>query len=418
VGAVVISMMWLAASTPSPDTTPPPIPYFKGGKWGYSDLAKNLVVPAVYDKADRFEEGRALVQRGELKGFIDANGREVVPVRYTYAEPFSEGLAAVGNRGNLGASHLGFVDREGNVVVPLQYDGVNSFKDGMAKVRVGTNPQHWGFVDAKGRVVVPPTKYEYVGEYSEDVAAAYEEHTIEIERFGFVDRQGREVIPINKHWSGCHERWSEGRMAVRHKGKWGYIDHAGREVVPTMYESAGDFRGGQAHVTLDGKELYVDPEGKPIAAPQVTTFEADGLREVVSEGKRTWLDRKGKQVVAARYDQNLNEVCPDWSLNEGLRGVTLGEKHGFIDRAGVEVFPVRYDCTGLPADGMVALWQGARAAFFEVSGRQVTPFKYWKAASFEDGFARVSLPVDGEGRSVSGYVDKSGTEFFEGPGVR
>jgi len=405
-------VLCLAAATPGPGAAASdPIPYFKGGKWGYSDVARNLIVPALYDKADRFKEGRALVQKGNRKGFIDAKGKEVVALRYSYAEPFVEGRAAVGE-----GDRFGFVDRDGNVVVPLQYDWVNSFKDGVAKVSMGMNPQRWGFVDSKGKVVVPPTKYEYVGEYSEGLAPAYEEHTIEIQRFGFVDREGREVIPINKHWSWCHEHWSEGRMAVRHKGKWRYIDHSGREVIPAMYEEAGDFHDGQAHVTLDGKDLYVDPDGKPIATPKPTTFEADGLTEIAFGNKRVWVDRKGKEVIRARYDRNPNEVCRDWWLSEGLRGVTLGDKHGFIDHAGVEVIPVRYDCTGLPSDGMVAVWQGKLAGFVDLSGKQVIPFKYWKAEPFEDGFALVALPVDANGRSVRGYVDKRGTEFFEGPG--
>ena len=80
-GAVLICVLWLAAGAPGAGNTQDPIPYFKYGKWGYSDAAKNLVVPAVYDKADRFKEGRALVQRADRKGFIDTKGREVVPVR-------------------------------------------------------------------------------------------------------------------------------------------------------------------------------------------------------------------------------------------------------------------------------------------------------------------------------------------------
>jgi WG containing repeat len=415
---VLIRLLCLAALSPSPrEATPDPIPYFKGGKWGYSDPAKNLIVSAVYDKAGRFKEGRALVQQGKGKGFIDTKGKEVIPLRYSYAEPFAGGLAAVGKPAGAGHDRYGFVDRNGNVVVPLQYDWVNSFEGGVAKVSMGQGAvQRWGFVDSRGKIVVPPTKYAYVGEYSEDLAPAYEEHTIEIERFGFVDRQGREVIPINRYWSWCHERWSEGLMAVRHKGKWGYIDHTGREVIPTMYEEAGDFEHGQGHVKLDGKDLYIDPAGRPIPAPQTRTFEADGLAEIASDNKRAWVDRKGKEAIRARYDPNPNEVCPDWPLSEGLRGVTLGGKHGFINHAGVEVIPVQYDCTGRPRDGMVPVWQGKLAGFFDLSGKQVIPFKYWKAESFEDGFALVALPVDANGRWVHGYVDKRGTEFFEGPG--
>lgn len=417
--AALMGLLCLAAPAPAGGAAPAdPIPYFKGGKWGYSDAARHLVVPAVYDKAGRFTEGRALVEKGQRKGFIDPTGREVVPLRYAHAEPFSEGRAAVGESGAFGSDHFGFVDREGQVVIPLRYDSVNSFAGGLAKVEMGQGSvQHWGFVDAQGREVVPPDKYAYVGSFSEDVAPVFEEHEIDIERFGFVDRQGREVIPVSRHWSGCHERWAEGRMAIRHKGKWGYIDHAGHEVIPTVYDEAGDFDQGQAPVKMGGQDFFIDPAGQRIASPLPYRPEADGLREVAAGSKRTWVDRTGKVVIPARYDQSRDEVCPDWPLREGLRGVTLDGKHGFIDRKGVEVIPVQYDCTGYPSEGRVAVWQKKLAGFFDLSGKQVIPFRYWKAEPFQGGLAGVALPVQ-DGLWVHGYIDTRGTEYFEGPGER
>jgi hypothetical protein len=397
---------------------PDPIPYFKGGKWGYCDAQKTLVIPAVYDLAGRFKDGRALVQQGKSKGFIDATGKAVVPVRYSHVEPFAEGLAAVGEPASGGGMRFGFVDRDGKLIVPLQYDWVNSFENGMAKIALGpASERRWGFVDSKGRVIVAPAKYSYVGVFTEGLAPAYEEHTIEIERFGFVDRDGREVISVSRYWSACHEHWSEGRMAIRHKGKWGYIDKSGHEVVPTKYDEAGDFENGRGHVKLDGKDLYLDLSGQSVPAPLTRRVEADGLAEIAVDGKRVFVDARGREVVKTLYRRNLDEVCPDWWLSEGLRGFTVDGKHGFLNRAGVDVIPARYDCTGQPSEGLIAVWQGRLAGFVDLTGKQVILFKYRKAEPFEDGLALVALPPDAYQHWIRGYVDKQGTEFFEGPGV-
>lgn len=81
------------------------IPFRRGEFWGYCTPDKKIVVEPVYDYADWFRDGLALVGRGcrtdcrdvydGAFGFIDRQGKEVVPIRYLWGAPFVKGQAFV-----------------------------------------------------------------------------------------------------------------------------------------------------------------------------------------------------------------------------------------------------------------------------------------------------------------------------------
>ena len=49
---------------------------FIDGKWGFADAKGNMVIPAVYDTASVFSDGRAQVTLGDRSGSIDTKGTE------------------------------------------------------------------------------------------------------------------------------------------------------------------------------------------------------------------------------------------------------------------------------------------------------------------------------------------------------
>ena len=77
----------------------------------------------VFNKAEDFSEGLAVVNQNMKYGFIDTNGNEVIPISLQYASSFSEGLAAVCINGK-----FGFMDKKGKLVINNEYDYAKSFK--------------------------------------------------------------------------------------------------------------------------------------------------------------------------------------------------------------------------------------------------------------------------------------------------
>ncbi|UOQ78893.1 WG repeat-containing protein [Hymenobacter sp. 5516J-16] len=71
------------------------VPFRKGGKWGYADQSRRLVLPLRYDEAGPFVEEIAWVRQGQRYGYIDGGGNPVTPLQFTRATTFRLGRATV-----------------------------------------------------------------------------------------------------------------------------------------------------------------------------------------------------------------------------------------------------------------------------------------------------------------------------------
>jgi len=233
------------------------------GKWGYIDKTGMEVVPCKYDNikydlengfsAYSFHESLSLVCLYDKYGYIDKTGIEVVQCKYDYAMPFSEGMAVVSLNGK-----WGFIDKNGKEVVPLEYDKAWPFTEGMAQVRINNE---YGFIDKDGEEIVPIGKYDFVRDFSENMALVILGDWT-TGKYGFIDGDGNEVVPPIYDIAGS---FSEGLAMVGvidredRIGKYGFIDKTGKEVGPLIYDDASifGFSEGLAAVSLNGKWGYI-----------------------------------------------------------------------------------------------------------------------------------------------------------------
>lgn len=70
------------------------IPYRKGDLWGYANPYKSIVIEPVYNEADLFYEGLAVVKKAGKYGYINKDGKVVIPIKYLVAKPFRFGYFA------------------------------------------------------------------------------------------------------------------------------------------------------------------------------------------------------------------------------------------------------------------------------------------------------------------------------------
>lgn len=139
----------------------------KAGKFGYINIAGELVIPHRFDKAFSFTEGLAAVTVNGKWGFINHEGVSVIPYRFDGAKAFSEGMAPVFYNGK-----WGFVDRDGMCQIPYQYDNANNFSEGLAAAQI---KGVWGFIDREANWYA--AKEDYVPKFS-DYAKRYVEERI------------------------------------------------------------------------------------------------------------------------------------------------------------------------------------------------------------------------------------------------
>lgn len=187
-------------------------------EWGFIDKKGKLIVHCIYDDAEDFSEGLAVVKDGGKYGYVDNTGKLVIPCRYDYAWSFHEGFAIV----KVNGKH-GYIDKDGNTVIPCKYDDAQYFYEGLAAVEI---KDRIGFIDRTGQLVVPST-YDF-----DDI----------LESPGF----------------------HEGLAKVQMKDKWGYVDKSGSLVIPCKYDAAWHFKNGLARVDIKDTFGYVDKTGREL----------------------------------------------------------------------------------------------------------------------------------------------------------
>jgi len=76
---------------------------------------------------------------------------------------------------------------------------------------------------------------------------------------------------------------------VINEGKVGYLDEAYAVRIPIIYEDGDIFIHGMAKVKLDGKELFINKEGKQVYPDEQAIQAREAAKEQIREDLR-WLD--------------------------------------------------------------------------------------------------------------------------------
>lgn len=151
----------------------------KGEKYGYLNIKNEVIIPFIYDEANDFSEGLALVGKNykvmmtnyglrckKKFGFINNKGKTEIPFMFadqTFVSlnsggGFHEGLAAIGiDRPNyVYAGDIGYINKKGDFVIAPQYKSASAFFCGVAIVE---KDDKYGAINKNGKVIVP-MKYD------------------------------------------------------------------------------------------------------------------------------------------------------------------------------------------------------------------------------------------------------------------
>ena len=348
------------------------IPYSKGGKFGFCDKEKKLVIEAKYAYVEPFSNNLALVnigmkmnETGEIVepgtyGFIDKTGKEIIPLKYKYATSFSEGLAFVTSQLNVqkpygdnygknpadliifGRKGGMFIDVKENPVFTVKYDYASSFVEGFSKVvnRIPGKKGYYkmGFIDKTGKEVVPLI-YDYVDQFSEGLALVSVD-TKKAPKVGFIDVTGKVVIPLK--FNSRYSKFSDGLAVQRTDEGYVLINKLGEVVYKPLWErniQINEFSEGYATAYKPEIERmgFLDKDGQEISFKYIVVrgFK-DGLA-LVRGGrelgyKSGYIDKTGREVIPIKYD----EANGDFS--NGLAYVRLGKYTFYLDKKGTEYY--------------------------------------------------------------------------------
>ncbi|MEM8737551.1 MAG: WG repeat-containing protein [Planctomycetota bacterium] len=264
------------------------------GKWGYLGQDARVAIPAKFDFADLFREGRGLVEVEGLAGYIDDRGQWAIAPRFVLdpefsgdlaARPFWNGLAAARQNGAWGfidtqgdwtilprfrgrdgfewvgdfhnqrawfkdGRRYGFIDPEGNAVIEARYDAANDFSEGLAGVLI---KDEWGMIDTAGKLRIRPD-FDGIGTFGQGLCQAKKD-----DLWGYIDRRGDWAIQP-KYAAALS--FSEGLAPAYNGVAWGYITPEGSYQIKPRFDIAWPHENGLAAVEVDGQKKYIDANGR------------------------------------------------------------------------------------------------------------------------------------------------------------
>lgn len=213
-----------------------------------------------------------------------------------------------------------------------------------------------------------------------------------------------------KNW-GFWITFEGGRMLFKEGEKWGAVDSSFNTVIEPIYDKIYPFTDAESRITIaikDGKYGLIDQDGNAVAdfiyngiyplhndngkinAYKVTQ---DSAQETVRYGL---LDKYGKII------KQLDESEPQ-TLYEDYKLIKVSKKNNRDDREQYEylygligydgniVIPVENTNIWGLSEGIVAVQKSYdHCGYYDISGREITDFKYRMVSQFSEGLAFAS----------------------------
>lgn len=362
----------------------------KGNKVGFIDFKGNQVIPNKFDGANCFVFGYAPVAVGGKWGIIDRSGRFIIEPTYDYAGSFGpEGMA-----GLLKDNKVGFVDTTGNLVIPFKYYWPRPWNitpdypffinnrisvieaDNEAEVQNGK----FGCLNSKGELVIP-TIFDFISYFEDGVATAKRNgRLVLIDALGNIVQEFPETVQTI---------YLNGNYAIIHgiDGHAGLMKRSGEILLEPKFNGVDAFSDGFAAVQIEGGELgvksaFIDTAGRFVFNRTfgfIRSF-TEGYAAVEINGKWGFIDRTGKQVIEAKYDD-----VKDFETGLAVVGVKDGKsfRYGYIDTTGRVVIQPTYSDAGDFAYGLAPVKIGKKYGFIDKTGQVVIQPKYDNAFSFQ-----------------------------------
>lgn len=320
------------------------------GKWGYMNAEGKMVLPAIYDYADDFYEGMAVVAVKNLPCVINEKGKRTIDTGlYESISHVSQGLASVKDYNN----RRFYINTKGEKVIslPAEVYEARAFSEGVAVISkqlemhetkfgrdISTLGYRFAYINTKGEPIS-----DFVYEDADDARqglARVRQGT----KFGLINLKGETVLKPTYFNIG---NFNEDKAIVDNNGKYGYINTKGELIIKTIYDYGYTFTEGLAAVSINGKYGFINAAGElkiPATIDQVKPF-SEGKAAAMKEGKWGFIDASGNWVLRNVFDNAS-------VFSEGLCAVLIKRTWGFIDTRGALVIPADFDAAGSFHDGV------------------------------------------------------------------
>ncbi len=249
-------------------------------------------------------DNRILVQRPDsLYGYLDGEQREVIPCIYQFAEPFCNGNALVMLHGKYGV-----IDTNGKEVIPAVFKSISQYLPPVGSnthcfgvlVGVETDSAH-GIYDIKEHKFYPAADYNdaYIEHYGYEWYRKISKLKDKKWLIGVVNEKSEFVLPPIYSFVGGESEWP--RIRVVRDGKWGFVNMSFQETIPPAFDSAKRFLNGFAPVKMNGKWGYINAAGQQVVSyiyDVAGNMESRGIAPVAVNGSWGAIDTIGNIIIS------------------------------------------------------------------------------------------------------------------------
>ncbi len=196
-------------------------------KWEYINIKAETKIPAMFDAADDFKDGLAVVRMNNKYGAINKAGDFVVqPIYEEDLWNMGEGLIGFYDKNE----KAGIINQNGDVKVPAMYEDLGNLSDDMIWFE-GKNK--CGYLDKNGNIAIPEMYYSVWAFYE---GLAWVKQSSESEYYQCIDKNNNTVFRLGKNEypeTGFHN----GLALVATENGYKYVDTKGALVYTWSYDN-------------------------------------------------------------------------------------------------------------------------------------------------------------------------------------
>ena len=226
------------------------------GKTGFTDIAGKVILPLLYDDAQRLPSvlplQRFVVKNGKLFGVSNYSGKVIIPIIYQRIEVINQVFGTTQKYYKVVKNgKTGIITDDGRQMIPCLYQNLEQCWNKYLVAHIG---DHAGLIDWSGKVIVP---FIYQSIYASGDNYVFAQN----QKSGLLNSVGREVVPpIYNYISGPFNK----AFFVTKNDKTGIVDSAGKMVTPLIYDRYEICGKQTILVEQNGLKGLIDYTGKVI----------------------------------------------------------------------------------------------------------------------------------------------------------
>jgi hypothetical protein len=360
------------------------------------------------------------IEKDDLFGFIDKQGKVVIQTQFDYVSDFSENYAYARKD-----SIYGFIDKSGKFRIKFKIKQEKDssifssfFSRPTIEIKNELERLSYSLSNEKSRKLKVFPEINEI-RFVNGLCPFYDEKS---NKYGFIDKNG--AFRIEPKFESSFP-FSEGLAVVQIADKYGYINTDGEIVIECIYDKANSFNCNRAvcnfskseNRKVDEKDMpffsantvVIDKSGSIINAPQGFTvirdfsqniaIKVDFAKMLTTERGLTFIDEELNSKTEYFF-QDAKDFSEDWAA------IKLNDKWGFLNKDFQTIIDLKFDNVQSFQDSLAPVKTDGAWGFINNMGELVIENKYDTVSVFNNNLAYVVY--NDNGFKIEGYIDESG----------